>query len=102
MASTYSTVPASGALITRPIANGTSASIPVPTTGEDALNKGTACDCMFVPIKARIASSCAMNGISEAATPTTWRGTRSIYSIFVTSVSINSPSKRAGTRFCVM
>jgi hypothetical protein len=43
-------------------------STPVPTSGASDWSSGTAWRCMFAPISARFASSCSMNGISEAPT----------------------------------
>ena len=43
-------------------------SMPVPTSGASGTSSGTAWRCMFEPIRARLASSCSRNGISDAAT----------------------------------
>ncbi len=51
---------------------------PVPTYGASGLTSGTACRCMFDPIRARLASSCSKKGISEVATENTCFGDTSI------------------------
>ena len=58
----------------------TARSRPVPTTGASVISSGTACRCMFEPIRARLASSCSRNGISPAETPTIWHGAMSMKS----------------------
>ncbi|OAV70656.1 hypothetical protein Barb6_01667 [Bacteroidales bacterium Barb6] len=67
VASTNTTSPSPSAVICVRESLATWASIPVPTMGASGQTKGTACRIMFDPIKARFASSCSKNGISEAA-----------------------------------
>ena len=57
-------------------------SIPVPTTGASVIISGTACLCMFEPIRARLASSFSRKGIILVATENTILGDTSIKSIF--------------------
>src|ERR1700759_3753414 len=54
-------------MITSPESIAARRSIPVPISGGAGLSSGTAWRCMFEPIRARVASSCSRNGISEAA-----------------------------------
>src|SRR5208283_2290506 len=68
------------------------------TRGASAWISGTACFCMFEPIKARLASSFSRNGISEAATDTTCLGETSMKVIWSRAISIGSPLIRPGTR----
>ena len=65
-------------------------SMPVPTSDFSARRQGTAWRCMFEPIRARFASSCSRNGISEAATETICEGATSMYSILSGPESVNS------------
>ena len=65
-ASTYSTTPLPLALIHILESRATFFSRPVPTIGDSAFSKGTACLIIFEPIKALFASSCSKNGIKEA------------------------------------
>ena len=53
-------------------------SMPVPMSGAAVLMSGTAWRCMFEPMSARFASSFSRNGISDAATETSWFGETSI------------------------
>ena len=53
-------------------------SMPVPTSGASVRSSGTAWRCMFEPISARLASSFSRNGISAAATETSWFGETSM------------------------
>jgi c-di-GMP-binding flagellar brake protein YcgR len=43
-------------------------SIQVQTTGDSGLTSGTACLIMFVPISARVASSCSRKGSNAVST----------------------------------
>ena len=70
-ASTLSITPLFLATMQTPESLATTVSSPVPTNGFSALITGTACLCIFEPIKALLASSCSKNGISDAATETT-------------------------------
>jgi hypothetical protein len=54
------------------------ASMPVPTNGAFGRSSGTACRCMFEPMRARLASSFSRNGMSDAATETSCLGETSI------------------------
>ncbi len=63
-----------------PLFLATDFSRPVPTQGGSTFSNGTACRCMFEPIKARLASSCSRNGISAAETETVCFGEMSTYS----------------------
>ncbi len=77
-ASTWSTTPSRLATTVTPESRATMPSMPVPTSGASVRTSGTAWRCMFEPISARLASSCSRNGISEAATETSWFGDTSI------------------------
>ena len=55
-------------------------SIPVPTIGLSVLRSGTACLCMFEPMRALFASSFSRNGIIAVATETTILGDTSMKS----------------------
>src|SRR6266404_3836437 len=68
--STESMMPLRLARITAPESRAVTPSIPVPTIGASARSRGTDWRCMLAPIRARLASSCARNGTSEAATET--------------------------------
>ena len=46
--------------------------------GYPGASSGTACACMFEPIRARLASSCSRKGISAALMPTIWCGATSM------------------------
>ena len=61
---TSSTSPSSIAWIRSAASRAARASMPVPMYGASARTSGTACFCMFAPIRARLASSCSRNGIS--------------------------------------
>ena len=63
-----------------PESTATMPSMPVPTSGASDWMSGTACFCMFEPMRARLASSFSRKGISEAATETTCFGDTSIRS----------------------
>src|SRR5579875_2696968 len=65
---TKETYPLALACIACPDSAITKASSPVPTRGRSGRSNGTACRCMFEPIRARLASSCSKNGIREVAT----------------------------------
>ena len=77
-ASTDSTMPSRRATRVTPESRATMPSMPVPISGERVRISGTAWRCMFEPISARLASSFSRNGISEAATETSWFGDTSI------------------------
>ena len=53
-------------------------SIPVPISGGSGFSSGTAWRIMFEPIRARLASSCSRNGISDVATDQIWVGETSM------------------------
>ena len=89
-ASTASTTPPRSATTAVPESLATVRSMPVPTSGLSARSVGTAWRCMFEPIRARLASSCSRNGISEAATDTIWRGDTSMYCTWSGVVMVNS------------
>ena len=78
VASTDSTMPSRRATRVTPESRATMPSMPVPTSGERVRISGTAWRCMFEPMSARFASSFSRNGISEAATDTSWFGDTSI------------------------
>ena len=78
LASTQSTTPSRLATTVTPESRATMPSMPVPISGEVVRTSGTAWRCMFEPMSARLASSCSRNGISEAATETSWFGDTSI------------------------
>ena len=58
-------------------------SSPVPIKGGSVIISGTACRCMFEPIRARLASLCSRNGISAVATETICAGLTSMYWTFL-------------------
>ena len=64
--------------------------MPVPTKGFSVIKVGTACLCIFEPIRALLASSCSKKGITDDATDTICIGDTSIYSIFSGGDIINS------------
>ena len=80
-ASTSTTSPSSFARTKCPVSLATFSSNPVPTNGASGSIKGTACLCIFEPIKARFASSFCKNGIKEVATDKHCSGETSIKSI---------------------
>ena len=94
VASTWSTTPERSATIAAPESRATLSSIPVPTKGASACSKGTACRCIFEPIKARFASSFSRNGINAAATETICFGETSIKSISSRIAMMYSPPSR--------
>ena len=96
--STFSTTPARLALIASHASRATVLSMPVPTIGADERSNGTAWRCMFDPIRARFASSCSKNGISDAATPAIMPEQRSISLTSSRLASIISPSCLASIR----
>ena len=98
MESTLSTTPPRLATSAAPESRATIPSMPVPTSGASVRNNGTACRCMFEPIRARLASSCSRKGMSAAATLTSWVGDTSIKSTWAGSTITNSPPRRADTR----
>ena len=69
-------------------------SMPVPTSGASVRSSGTAWRCMLEPIRARLASSFSRNGMSEAATETSWFGDTSIRS--TSSARDHAWSRRRG------
>ena len=79
--SILSTTPSLLATIVTPESKATSCSIPVPTSGDSGLIKGTAWRIILDPIKALFASSFSKNGINDAATDTNCLGETSIYSM---------------------
>ena len=78
VASTESTTPSRLATTVTPESRATMPSMPVPISGERVRMSGTAWRCMFEPMRARFASSFSRNGISDAATDTSWFGDTSI------------------------
>ena len=84
-------IPALLAIIDAPESLATMLSIPVPTKGASAFSNGTACLCMFEPIRALFASSFSRKGISEAATDTNCLGLTSINSTDSAGFNIYSP-----------
>jgi hypothetical protein len=93
-ASTESTIPSRLARVQTPESWATLPSIPVPTSGEKVRSSGTAWRCMFEPMRARFASSFSRNGISEAATDTSWFGETSISWMSSGRAWMNSPPLR--------
>ena len=93
-ASTDSTTPSRLATTVTPESRATTASMPVPTSGASVRSSGTAWRCMFEPISARLASSFSRNGISDAATDTSWFGDTSIISTSPGGTTTNSPALR--------
>ena len=77
-ASTDSTTPSRLATTVTPESRATMPSMPVPMSGAAVRMSGTAWRCMFEPMSARLASSFSRNGISDAATETSWFGDTSI------------------------
>ena len=88
---TLSTTPARLDCTTYPESRATTASMPVPTSGDSDLINGTACRCMFEPINARFASSCSKKGTNAVATLTTCLGDTSIYSTLSGAAVMKSP-----------
>ncbi len=80
-----------------PESRATTASMPVPTSGDWVRSSGTAWRCMLVPMSARLASSFSRKGISEAATETSWFGDTSIRSTSSGLAWTNSPPRRLDT-----
>ena len=76
--SILSTIPSLLATIVTPESIATTFSTPVPTRGDSACIRGTACLIILEPIKALFASSFSRNGINEAAQETTCFGDTSI------------------------
>ena len=97
-ASTTSTTPPRLQRTTAPLSRATVPSRPVPTIGASERTSGTAWRCMFEPIRARFASSCSRNGMSEAATDTICIGDTSMYSTSAGPFSVNSFSNRQEIR----
>ena len=79
-ASTSITVPSERDMTTSPVSIAARYSMPVPTSGACGIISGTACFCMFAPIRARLASLCSRNGISAVATETICAGATSMNS----------------------
>ena len=97
-ASTLSTTPAFFATTQTPESPATIFSKPVPTSGFSGLRTGTACLCIFEPIKALLASSCSRKGINDAATETTCCGATSIKSILSADIRLDSPLNLTGIK----
>ena len=76
----------------------TTVSNPVPTSGFSGFRTGTACRCIFEPIRALFASSCSKKGINDAATDTTCCGATSIKSILSDDIRLDSPLNLTGIR----
>ena len=91
-ASTSTTVPAFSARTTSPVSTAARYSSPVPTSGGSVIISGTACRCMFAPMRARFASLCSRNGISAVPTETIWAGATSMYSMSFGAAMTASPS----------
>ena len=72
------TLPSLRAKTTCPESCAACRSMPVPTMGTSGRSNGTAWRCMLEPIRARLASSCSRNGISDVATETICRGDTSM------------------------
>ena len=70
LASTYVTFPSPSARMHMPESTAFLCSMPVATMGASVVRSGTACLCMFAPMRARFASSFSRNGIIEVATET--------------------------------
>ena len=68
--------------------------MPVMTIARSVRRSGTACFCMFEPIRARLASLCSRNGMRLAETPTIWFGATLAYSMVFGSASRKSPLRR--------
>jgi hypothetical protein len=100
-ASTCSTMPVRRATIVTPESRATTFSIPVPTSGASVRSSGTAWRCMFEPMRARFASSFSRNGMSAAATETSWFGDTSMNSTASGRTIVNSPPMREDTRSAV-
>ena len=78
-ASTSITGPSLRDMTTSPVSIAARYSTPVPTSGACGIISGTACRCMFAPIRARFASLCSRNGISAVATETICDADTSMY-----------------------
>ena len=99
--STCSTTPSRRATTVTPESRATTRSIPVPTSGASVRSRGTACRCMLEPMRARFASSFSRNGMSDAATDTSWFGDTSMNSTCSGRTMVNSPPMRAEMRSAV-
>ena len=75
------TSPEIGDIKASPESRATFSSIPVPTYGASVVTNGTACLCIFEPIKALFASSCSRKGINAVVTEQICFGLTSMYSI---------------------
>ena len=98
LADTYSTTPRRFASTTAPESRATMCSIPVPTSGASGWRSGTACRCMFAPMRARLASSFSRNGTIAAATDTSCFGEMSMKWSSSGDTILYSPPFRADTR----
>src|SRR5947207_620255 len=92
--STCSTTPSRRATTVTPESRATTRSMPVPTSGASVRRSGTAWRCMLEPMRARLASSFSRNGISDAATDTSWFGDTSMNSTLSGVTMVNSPPMR--------
>src|SRR2546426_635109 len=99
--STCSTTPSRRATTVTPESRATTRSMPVPTRGASVRRRGTAWRCMLEPMRARLASSFSRNGISDAATDTSWFGDTSMNSTLSGWTMVNSPPMRAEIRSAV-
>ena len=101
VASTLSTTPPALASMVTPESRATTDSMPVPTIGASVRIRGTACLCMFEPMSALFASSFSRNGMSAAATLTSWFGETSMRVMSSGRAMMKSPALRAETNSLV-
>ena len=101
VASISTTVPALFATTTSPESTAARYSTPVPTSGACGIISGTACRCMFAPIRARLASLCSRNGIIAVATETICAGETSMNSTsFACAITASPSDERQSTVSC--
>ena len=88
-------------MTTSPVSIAARYSTPVPTSGACGIISGTACRCMFAPIRARFASLCSRNGISAVATETICEAETSMYSTsFGDTITASPARERHSTCSC--
>ncbi len=88
-------------MTTSPVSIAARYSTPVPTSGACGIISGTACRCMFAPIRARFASLCSRNGIRAVATETICEADTSISSTsFGDTITASPARERHSTCSC--
>ncbi len=79
---TPTAVPAFFAYTSTPESRAIAASMPVATTADSVVMRGTAWRCMLEPMRARLVSSFSRKGMSAVATDTSCLGETSMYPFF--------------------